>query len=60
MGKLQYIFSTNDIRIVNTEFTDEVVYDIELPADIKDRLVGEITDATSSRAVIDLGDEIFG
>jgi uncharacterized YigZ family protein len=60
MGKLQYIFSTNDIRIVNTEFTDEVVYDIELPADIKDRLVGEITDATSSRAVIDLGDEMFG
>jgi uncharacterized YigZ family protein len=60
MGKLQYIFSTNDIRIVNTEFTDEVVYDIELPAYIKDRLVGEMTDATSSRAVIDLGDEIFG
>jgi uncharacterized YigZ family protein len=60
MGKLQYIFNTNDIRIANTEFTDEVSFDIELPADVKDRIISEVTDATSSRAVIDVGDEIFG
>jgi uncharacterized YigZ family protein len=60
MGKLQYIFNTNNIHIVNTDFTDEVSFKVELPAEVKDKLINEIIDATSSRAVIDVADEIFG
>ena len=60
MGKLQYIFNTNEINIADTQFTDEVVFSIELPFTMKDRIIAEITEATSSRAAIEIGDEYFG
>lgn len=60
MGKIQYILNTNDINISDTVFTDEVCFKVELPAAKKERMISDITDATSSRAVIDVGDEIFG
>ena len=60
MGKLQYIFNTNEINIADTRFTDEVVFSIELPFTMKDRIIAEITEATSSRAAIEIGDEYFG
>lgn len=60
MGKIQYILNTNRINIVDTVFAEDVTFKTELPATLKDRLISEIIDATSSRAIINVADEIFG
>ena len=60
MGKIQYIIESSDVRVVDKVFTDEVVFWLEVPVDSKDKLVVAITEASGARAVIDIGDEIFG
>lgn len=60
MGKIQYIIESSDVRVVDKEFTDEVVFSLEVPVDSKDKLVAAITEASGARAVIDIADEIFG
>ena len=60
MGKIQYIIENADVRVVDKVFTDEVVFWLEVPVDSKDKLVVAITEASGARAVIDIGDEIFG
>lgn len=60
MGKIQYIIESADVRVVDKVFTDEVVFWLEVPVDSKDKLVVAITEASGARAVIGVGDEIFG
>ena len=60
MGKIQYIIESADVRVVDKVFTDEVVFWLEVPVDSKDKLVVAITEASGARAVIDIGDVIFG
>ena len=60
MGKIQYILNTEDVNIRDTVFTDEVMFQIEIPADIAPKVIKEITDATGARALIEQFDEIFG
>ncbi len=60
MGKIQYILNTNEIRICDTIFAEDVVFVIEIPVPDKDRILGEITEATGARAIITVKDEIFG
>ena len=60
MGKIQYILNTNSVNILDTEFTDEVVFKTEIPVIISDRIISEITEATGARALLDIKDEIFG
>ena len=60
MGKIQYIIESADVRVVDKVFTDEVVFWLEVPVDSKDKLFVAITEASGARAVIDIGDEIFG
>ena len=60
MGKLQYILNERHVNINDTVFEDNVVFKTEIPVDKKDEIINEITEATSARAVITLGDEIFG
>lgn len=60
MGKIQYILNTNSVNILDTEFTDEVVFKTEIPVTISDRIISEITEATGARALLDIKDEIFG
>lgn len=60
MGKIQYILNTNSVNILDTEFTDEVVFKTEIPVTISDRIISEITEATGARAILDIKDEIFG
>lgn len=60
MGKIQYIIESADVRVVDKVFTDEVVFWLEVPVGSKDKLVVAITEASGARAVIDIGDEIFG
>lgn len=60
MGKLQYILNERRINIYDTVFEDNVIFKAEIPVGKKDKIINEITEATSARAVITLGDEIFG
>ncbi len=60
MGKIQYILNTEDVNIRDTVFTDEVMFQIEIPVDIAPKVIKEITDATGARALIEQFDEIFG
>lgn len=60
MGKLQYILNERRINIYDTVFEDNVIFKAEIPVGKKDEIINEITEATSARAVITLGDEIFG
>ncbi|MDD6401629.1 MAG: YigZ family protein [Lachnospiraceae bacterium] len=60
MGKIQYILNNNDVNIVDTVFTDEVFFDLEIPSNINNRVTNEIIEATGARAVIKADDEVFG
>lgn len=60
MGKLQYILNERHININDTVFEDNVIFKAEIPVGKKNEIINEITEATSARAVITLGDEIFG
>lgn len=60
MGKIQYILNTENVNIKDTVFTDEVMFQIEIPVDIAPKVIKEITDATGARALIEQFDEIFG
>ena len=60
MGKIQYILNNNDVNIVDTVFTDEVFFDLEIPSNINNRVTNEIIEATGARAVIEADDEVFG
>ena len=60
MGKIQYILNNNDVNIVDTVFTDEVFFDLEIPSNINNRVTNEIIVATGARAVIEADDEVFG
>lgn len=60
MGKLQYILNESGINICDTVFEDNVIFKAEIPVGKKDEIVNKITEVTSARAVIMLGDEIFG
>lgn len=60
MGKIQYIIETSDVRVVDKQFTDAVVFVLEVPVDLKDTLVAAVTEASSAKAIIDIDDEIFG
>ncbi|MBQ8412193.1 MAG: YigZ family protein [Lachnospiraceae bacterium] len=60
MGKIQYILSTEKVNVVSTDFADDVTMEVELPADMSNRILTTITDAVGGRALYDIRDEIFG
>ncbi|MDE6026047.1 MAG: YigZ family protein [Lachnospiraceae bacterium] len=60
MGKVSYILNTKNIDICDTVFADDVAFQIQIPVGKKDEILNDITEATGARAVIAVGDEIFG
>ncbi len=60
MGKIQYILNTNNIKICDTVFAEDVLFVTKIPVPDKDRIINEITEATGARAEITVKDEIFG
>lgn len=49
LGKLQYILSSENIRIIDTEYAEQVVVKTYIPADMTDRMEKKITEATAAR-----------
>lgn len=60
MGKIQYILNTNNIRIVDTIFAEDVCFITEIPVNDCKRILQEITEVTGARVLFDEKDEIFG
>ena len=60
MGKIQYILGNHDIRILDTIYADDVIMKTCLRKNDADAIVKKIIDATSARAHLTMGDEIFG
>lgn len=60
MGKIKYIVESSEVRVVDIQFTNEVVFMLEVPVESKDSFALAITEASGAKAVIDVGDEIFG
>lgn len=60
MGKVQYILGNADISVTDTVFAENVTFQADIPAGDCARIVAAVTEATGARAVIEIGDEIFG
>lgn len=60
MGKIQYILNTADVKILDTDFSEQVKFNTHIPAAHYKKILGDITESTGARAEFDIGDEIFG
>ncbi|MGN0484760.1 MAG: YigZ family protein [Lachnospiraceae bacterium] len=49
-GKLSYLFASENIGILDTQYTDQVIYDVLIPPQKKEDFLKKVTDATSAQA----------
>ena len=59
IGKLQYIAATMELHTIHTEYAGDVTVEMLLPEEQKDAYIKKVTEATSGRAIIEIGDSIF-
>ncbi len=61
IGKLQYVAAQMGLTTLDTEYTDQVVMTLMVPAPQKDQLIAQITEKTNGRALIeDTGTLYYG
>ena len=61
IGKLQYIASSMDIFIIDTEYKELVTMSVMVPEETVKTFVGKVTEATAGKAAIRIGDvESYG
>ena len=58
-GKVQYLLSSSDAVIDGTDYTADVCFRVAVPVDGLDRLIKQITEATSARASIEVTGEQY-
>lgn len=58
-GKLQYLFSQNNITVLSADYTDVVTFDILLASGTEDFIIKKITEATQNRASVDITDKNY-
>ncbi len=54
IGKLQYLFNAENITVLSTDYTDKVVFNVIVPAEIEERLISLASEATLRKAVIEI------
>ena len=59
IGKIQYIAGSMEINTLDTDYSDIVKIELLVPEDKVETLVNKVTEASSGRAVIDIGDELY-
>lgn len=59
LGRSQYLLSQNNINIINTEYTDQVVLSVLFPQKEKERLAKLLMEATSGRIRMEEEEELF-
>ncbi len=59
IGKIQYIQAKRKLTALDTQYTDHVELTLMVPQEETASLTAEITEATSGRAGIDVGDPVY-
>lgn len=54
VGKLQYNFSSNGIRVLSSDYGSNVSFKIVVDTDLLDKIKKDLTEITSGKAVIDI------
>lgn len=53
-GKLQYLFTQNNVVIISSEYTDKVSFEILVPILSEETILKQITEATQNRASVNV------
>ncbi len=59
IGKIQYIAGNMELTTLDTDYSDIVKIELLVPEDKVETLVNKVTEASSGRALIDIGDELY-
>lgn len=59
VGKLQYLFSQENIQVIETVYTDKALFCVMIPEDQKESFQKKVTEATSGRSRAVTGDLSF-
>lgn len=59
IGKIQYIAGNMELTTLNTDYSDTVKIELLVQVEKVETLVNKVTEASSGRAVIDIGDELY-
>ena len=58
LGKLQYLFASENITLEETEYTENVTIHAVIPEDSTESIIKKITEATNGTAKTEWGDDI--
>ncbi len=58
LGKVQYILAETEVP-AEIGYEEKVRITADLPIEVKDIVIGKVTEATAARAIIELDDEVF-
>lgn len=59
ISKIQFMAASNDVKILDSEYTDVVVMKALVPEEMVETFTKKITEATAGRVNIDIGDNVF-
>lgn len=59
VGKIQYLLAQKQIPIMDAQYTENVIMKIVLPVDQVEAVSTELTNATSGKAMMSLGDHVY-
>lgn len=59
VGRILYLLSSRGLEPQNSEYTDKVKLELLFPAEWKEELTKEFTEATAGRAVIEVLEELY-
>lgn len=59
LGKIQYLLAQNEVPVINTDYTDQVVIHVLYPLEDRQRLSKLFMEATSGRVEEEEGEEVF-
>ena len=59
VGRILYLLGSRGLEPQNSEYTDKVKLELLFPAEWKEELIKEFTEATAGRAVIEVLEELY-
>lgn len=59
VGKLQYLFGQKEIPMLDSEYTDKVVFTVLIPISRTDEIKKAVTEATGGQAVMEEAGELY-
>ena len=59
LGKIQYILGEENITVLDSEYTDQVVLTLLVPVDAVEPLMAKLTEGTNGRCVIERAEKLY-